>query len=379
MTKPNFNFTLQKNFPHPFSVIAFNSAESDEDGLKNAAFMILPTTKELEGKQFIVKSTMLNQELETNAEFNIANNFFKVLPFLQVVQIENNEIKEIDIPVLYRSLVSTTMDTLAQTISYDQLFENDEPPLANSLANMIAALLGIDHPLSSDKVEVALASELESKVDEIYEIYHIYAGLQLSKQNREKLNYHFWSALTMISCCNNLVFVDESVGYDFSQLAYKKVTPTVEIIKKAIKVSLPYFDKKHIKREIADMIKHDEFELANNRITCQNLIINLKNEKRMIQITPYVKFKVTISILYRAYLTFIKSNTQEKLIKQFDADLEKTLRSIIQHPNEAYSTKILDDLFTIVKKPRNTLGNHDVDVFFSEEITDLIKSLALKS
>lgn len=92
-----------------------------------------------------------------------------------------------------------------------------------------------------------------------------------------------------------------------------------------------------------------------------------------------MKYKNTIAILYRAYLVFIKQNTSENEIKKLNAMLDESIFRLSTSPQNTLTIKIVKDLFTIEKKTLNTYGNNDVDIILSEEISNIIKNLALVS
>lgn len=164
------------------------------------------------------------------------------------------------------------MDTFAQEYSYECIIENQD--MARLFGFLISSMIGIEFNLNPVKSEVAVASELLKNLDDIFYIYKNYTALNLGPELRSEINYQFWSALTMMTRSNALVYADSSKGYDFSSLANKKADLTSKNLKKAIETSLPYFNKAHIQREIRDLLAHANFDLSNKKITCRDMIMS---------------------------------------------------------------------------------------------------------
>ena len=93
----------------------------------------------------------------------------------------------------------------------------------------------------------------------------------------------------------------------------------------------------------------------------------------------YMKYKNTIAILYRAYVVSIKQNPDDKEIKKLNTILEESIFRLSTSSQSTLTIKMLNDLFTVEKKPSNAYGNNDVVIILSEEISNLIKNLALAS
>src|SRR5690606_18236 len=139
-----------------------------------------------------------------------------------------------------------------------------------------------------------------------------------------ELNYQFWSALAMMTRSNALVYADESQGTDFSNLAHSKIDLTAENLKKAIEISLPYFNKAHIKREIQDLLTHSDFDLSNKKITCKDMLMCSQQHGRL-NMHGFMKYKNTIAILYRAYLVLVEMNANENEIKKLNTALDESV------------------------------------------------------
>ena len=93
----------------------------------------------------------------------------------------------------------------------------------------------------------------------------------------------------------------------------------------------------------------------------------------------YIKYKTVIAILYRAYLISVEKNIHESKIKRLNTILDESAYRLQSTGQDPLTLKILKDLFMIVKKPLNADGNNDVEIIFSEEISNVIKNHALVS
>src|SRR5690606_40899220 len=166
-------------------------------------------------------------------------------------------------------LAQTAMDTFAQEYSYESIIGNQD--MARLFGFLISSMIGIEFNPNLVKSEAAVASELLKNLDDIVYIYKNYIALNLGPELRAEINYQFWSALTMMTRSNALVYADSSKGYDFSSLADKKTDLTAKNLKRAIETSLPYFTKAHIQREIRDLLAHADFDLSDKKIICKDM------------------------------------------------------------------------------------------------------------
>ena len=268
------------------------------------------------------------------------------------------------------------MDTFAQEYNYESIIENQD--MARLFGFLISSMIGIEFNPNPVKSEVAVASELLKNIDDIIYIYDNYMALDLSDELKAELNYQFWSAITMMTRSNALVYADNSRGMDFSSLANNKTNLTIKNLKKAIETSLPYFNKVHIQREIRDLLTHSDFDLSNKKITCKDMLLSSQQQCRL-NMQEFMKYKNTIAILYRAYLLSVEMNSNENEIKKLNTIIDESVYRLRSSDQSSLTVKILKDLFTIVKKPLNAYGNNDVEVIFSEEISHTIKNYTLVS
>jgi len=72
-------------------------------------------------------------------------------------------------------------------------------------------------------------------------------------------------------------------------------------------------------------------------------------------------------------------NANENEIKKLNTALDEPVYRLRISNQYSITIKNLKNLFTVVKKPLNTSGNNDVEVIFSEEISNVIKKQALVS
>src|SRR5690606_7288796 len=180
---------------------------------------------------------------------------------------------------------------------------------------LISSVIGIEfspHPVQS---EVAVPSEFLKNLNDIVYIYNNYLALNLSTKLKAELNYQFWSALAMMTRSNALVYADDLQGADFSNLANSKSDLTAENLKKAIGISLPYFNKAHIQREIRDLLSHSDFDLSNKKTTCKAMLLS-SQQRGTANMLGFMNYKHTIPILYRAYLISVEINPNENEAKK---------------------------------------------------------------
>lgn len=319
---------------------------------------------------------MMNDHLKSNAEFNIASGLFTSLIHPDVSVVVKNIARPVQDSDLYEALAQTAMDTLAQEYSYASIIENQD--MARLFGFLISSMIGIEFNPNPVKSEVAVASELLKNIDDIIYIYDNYMALDLSDELKAELNYQFWSAITMMTRSNALVYADNSRGMDFSSLANNKTNLTIKNLKKAIETSLPYFNKVHIQREIRDLLTHSDFDVSNRKIICKDMLISSPQAGRL-NMQVYIKYKTVIAILYRAYLISVEKNIHESKIKRLNTILDESAYRLQSTGQDPLTLKILKDLFMIVKKPLNADGNNDVEIIFSEEISNVIKNHGLVS
>src|SRR5690606_31284188 len=191
-----------------------------------------------------IRVLMMNNHLESNTEFNIASGLFTSLIHPDVSVVVKNIARPVQDSDLYEALAQTAMDTLAQEYSYASIIENQD--MARLFGFLISSMIGIEFNPNPIKSEMAVASELLKNIEDIVYIYDNYMALDLSNELKAELNYQFWSAITMMTRSNTLVYMDNSRGTDFSSLANNKTNLTIKNLKKAIETSLPYFNKVHI-------------------------------------------------------------------------------------------------------------------------------------
>ena len=134
----------------------------------------------------------------------------------------------------------------------------------------------------------------------------------------------------------------------------------------------------HIQREIQDLLTHSDFDVSNRKIICKDMLISSPQAGRL-NMQVYIKYKTAIAILYRAYLVSVEKNIHESKIKRLNTILDESVYRLQSTGQDPLTLKILKDLFMIVKKPLNVDGNNDVEIIFSEEISNVIKNHALVS
>lgn len=376
MLEPIFKLIPVKNYRHPYEVKKVSYMETGDPRFTYAVINLVPTAKNIKNTEYFIRILMMNELLKSDAEFNIASGLFTSFIHPDVSVATKGKLDPVQDSNLYEALAQTAMDTFAQEYNYESIIENQD--MARLFGFLISSMIGIEFNPNLVKSEVAIASELLKNLDDIFYIYKNYTALNLGPELRSEINYQFWSALTMMTRSNALVYADSSKGYDFSSLANKKADLTPKNLKKAIETSLPYFNKAHIQREIRDLLAHADFDLSNKRITCRDMIMS-SMQRGKVNMHAFMKYKNTLAILYRAYLVFIKQNTSENEIKKLNAILDESIFRLSTSPQNTLTIKILKDLFTIEKKPLNVHGNNDVDIVLSEEISNIIKTYVLVS
>lgn len=376
MSEPKFKLRPIESYHHPYQVEDISYMNTEDPRFTYAVISLVPTDKNIEDATYFIRVLMMNEYLRSNAAFNIASGLFTSLIRPDVSVIIKDTLRPVEDSDLYEALAQTAMDTLAQEYSYESIIENQD--MARLFGFLISSVIGIEFSPNPVKSEVAVASELLKNLDDIVYIYNNYLALNLSTELKAELNYQFWSALAMMTRSNALLYADDSQGTDFSNLAHSKINLTAENLKKAIEISLPYFNKAHIQREIQDLLTHSDFDLSNKKITCKDMLMS-SQQRGSLNMYGFMKYKNTIAILYRAYLVSVEMNANENEIKKLNTVLDESVYRLRSSNQDSLTIKILEDLFTVVKKPLNTSGNNDVEVFFSEEISNVIKKQALVS
>lgn len=376
MLEPKLKLIPLRNYRHAYQVEDVSYLNTEDPRFTYALINLKPTDKNIKDTKYFIRVLMMNEHLRSNAEFNIASGLFTSLIHPDVSVIIKDTLRPVEDSDLYEALAQTAMDTLAQEYSYEAIIENQD--MARLFGFLISSVIGIEFNPNPVKSEVAVASELLKNLDDIVYIYKNYVALNLSRELKAELNYQFWSALAMMTRSNALVYADGSQGTDFSNLAHNKIDLTAENLKKAIGISLPYFNKAHIQREIRDLLSHSDFSLSNKKITCQDMLLSSQQRGR-VNMQGFMKYKNTIAILYRAYLISVEINPHENEIKKLNTVLDESVYRLRSSDQDSLTIKILKDLFTVVKKPLNAYGNNDVEVIFSEEISNVIKKQALVS
>lgn len=376
MLEPMFKLIPLKNYRHPYEVKKVSYMETGDPRFTYAVINLVPTDKNIKNTKYFIRVLMMNELLKSDAEFNIASGLFTSFIHPDVSVAIKGKLNPVQDSNLYEALAQTAMDTFAQEYSYESIIENQD--MTRLFGFLISSMIGIEFNPNPVKSEVAVASELLKNLDDIVYIYKNYIALNLGLELRAEINYQFWSALTMMTRSNALVYADSSKGYDFSSLANKKADLTPKNLKKAIETSLPYFNKAHIQREIRDLLAHADFDLSNKKITCKDMIMPSSQGGR-VNMQEFMKYKSALAILYRAYLVFIKQNIDEKEIKKLNTVLDDSVYRLSNSSQNSLTIKILNDLFTIEKKALNAYGNNDVDIIPSEEISNIIKAYILAS
>lgn len=376
MLEPKFKLVPLVNYRHPYQVEKVSYMETDDSRFTYAVISLIPTNKNIKNTKYFIRVLMMNELLKSNVEFNIASGLFTSFIHPDVSVITKGKLIPVQELQLYEALAQTAMDTFAQEYSYESIIENQD--MARLFGFLISSMIGIEFNPNPVNSEVAVASELLKNLDDVVYIYKNYSALNLSGELRAEINYQFWSAITMMTRSNALVYADSSKGNDFSSLANKKADLGAKNLKRAIETSLPYFNKAHIQREIRDLVAHTDFDLSSQKITCKDMI-KPSHQHGKVNIHGLMKYKNTIAILYRAYLTFIEKKTNEIEIKKLNTILDESIFRLSATSQNTLTIKILKDLFTVVKRPLNAYGSNDVEVIFSEEIFNLIKSQALVS
>ncbi|MDV5175964.1 hypothetical protein QM090_18010 [Acinetobacter baumannii] len=376
MLEPKFKLVPLANYRHPYQVEKVSYMETGDSRFTYAVISLIPTNKNIKNTKYFIRVLMMNELLESNIEFNIASGLFTSFIHPDVSLITKGKLIPVQDSHLYEALAQTAMDTFALEYSYESIIENQD--MARLFGFLISSMIGIEFNPNPVNSEVAVASELLKNLDDVVYIYKNYSALNLSAELRAEINYQFWSAITMMTRSNALVYADSSKGNDFSSLANKKIDLSAKNLKRAIETSLPYFNKAHIQREIRDLVAHTDFDLSSQKITCKDMI-KPSHQHGKVNVHGLMKYKNTIAILYRAYLTFIEKKTNEIEIKKLNTILDESIFRLSTASQNTLTIKILKDLFTVVKKPQNAYGSNDVEVIFSEEIFNLIKSQALVS
>lgn len=376
MLEPKFKLIPLENYCHAYQAEDISYMDTEDPRFTYAVISLVPTDKNIKDTKYFIRVLMMNEHLRSNAAFNIASGLFTSLIHPDVSVVIKDTLHPVEDSDLYEALAQTAMDTLAQEYSYETIIENQD--MARLFGFLISSVIGIEFSPNPVKSEVAVASELLENLDDIVYIYNNYLALNLNTKLKAELNYQFWSALTMMTRSNALVYADDSQGADFSNLANSKRDLTTENLKKAIEISLPYFNKAHIQREIRHLLSHSDFDLSNKRITCKDMLLSSQQRGR-VNMQGFMKYKNTIAILYRAYLSSVEMNPNENEIKKLNTILDESVYRLRSSDQGSLTIKILKDLFTAVKKPLNAYGNNDVEVIFSEEISNVIKKQALVS
>lgn len=376
MLEPKFKLVPPANYRHPYQVEKVSYMETGDSRFIYAVISLIPTNKNIKNTKYFIRVLMMNELLESNIEFNIASGLFTSFIHPDVYLITKGKLIPVQDSQLYEALAQTAMDTFALEYSYESIIENQD--MARLFGFLISSMIRIEFNPNPVNSEVAVASELLKNLDDVVYIYKNYSALNLSAELRAEINYQFWSAITMMTRSNALVYADSSKGTDFSSLANKKIDLSAKNLKRAIETSLPYFNKSHIQREIRDLVAHTDFDLSSQKITCKDMI-KPSHQHGKVNMHGLMKYKNTIAILYRAYLTFIEKKTNEIEIKKLNTILDESIFRLSTASQNTLTIKILKDLFTVVKKPQNAYGSNDVEVIFSEEIFNLIKSQALVS
>jgi len=376
MLEPKFKLIPLESYCHAYQAEDISYMDTEDPRFTYAVISLVPTDKNIKDTKYFIRVLMMNEHLRSNAAFNIASGLFTSLIHPDVSVVIKDTFHPVEDSDLYEALAQIAMDTLAQEYSYETIIENQD--MARLFGFLISSVIGIEFSPNPVKSEVAVASELLKNLDDIVYIYNNYLTLNLNTKLKAELNYQFWSALTMMTRSNALVYIDDSQGADFSNLANSKRDLTTENLKKAIEISLPYFNKAHIQREIRDLISHSDFDLSNKRITCKDMLLSSQQRGR-VNMQGFMKYKNTIAILYRAYLSSVEMNPNENEIKKLNTVLDESVYRLRSSDQGSLTIKILKDLFTVVKKPLNAYGNNDVEVIFSEEISNVIKKQALVS
>lgn len=376
MSEQKIKLVPPKNYRHPYKVEGISYMDTEDPRFTYAIISLVSTHKKIKNNKYLIRVLMMNDHLKFNAEFNITSGLFTSLIHPDVSVVVKNIARPVQDSDLYEALAQTAMDTLAQEYSYASIIENQD--MARLFGFLISSMIGIEFNPNPVKSEVAVASELLKNIDDIIYIYDNYMALDLSDELKAELNYQFWSAITMMTRSNALVYADNSRGMDFSSLANNKTNLTIKNLKKAIETSLPYFNKVHIQREIRDLLTHSDFDVSNRKIICKDMLISSPQAGRL-NMQVYIKYKTVIAILYRAYLISVEKNIHESKIKRLNTILDESAYRLQSTGQDPLTLKILKDLFMIVKKPLNADGNNDVEIIFSEEISNVIKNHGLVS
>lgn len=376
MSEQKIKLVSPKDYRHPYKVEGISYMDTKDPRFTYAIISLVSTHKKIKNNKYLIRVLMMNDHLKSNAKFNIASGLFTSLIHPDVSVVVKNIARPVQDSDLYEALAQTAMDTLAQEYSYASIIENQD--MARLFGFLISSMIGIEFNPNPVKSEVAVASELLKNTDDIIYIYDNYMALDLSDELKAELNYQFWSAITMMTRSNALVYADNSRGMDFSSLANNKTNLTIKNLKKAIETSLPYFNKVHIQREIRDLLTHSDFDVSNRKIICKDMLISSPQAGRL-NMQVYMKYKTAIAILYRAYLISVEKNIHESKIKRLNTILDESVYRLQSTGQDPLTLKILEDLFMIVKKPLNADGNNDVEIIFSEEISNVIKNHALVS
>lgn len=373
MSDLKFEFKRPANYKHHFKVVAFQVSDTDESIIKNANFF-LKSTDPSDNSEYIISMSMNENELKQNAKFNIASSFFSFLPHHMVGSIVNNEFIPVDDIKTITSLVCTTMDTLAQEISYASIIERND--IISTFFMLITSLTDAEYNPNPVQSELLTASDLKENIYPILYLYEQFQSLLLTKEQKADINYAFWTGLTATTRSNAMVFSDDSTA--FTPMAMAKATVTEANLLKAIEVSLNYFDKEHLKTELKAIISNPSFD-ANKKLF--NITpLYLKNPKQaLLSQVGYMQVKNLIAILYRAYLVFIKNEPNEKILKRLNRDVDIALMKLSLNGSDAGFLTILDDLFELKKLPANENGHNDAQVQISEQLKELIQRLILKS
>lgn len=376
MSKLKFKLKPLQNYHHPFQVTSVELKNGDEPDTKNAVITLVSTSEELKESNFLINVSLQKHEYESNLEFNIANALFMCLPHHWIAERKGVLVLPVEDSERCLQLVQTAMDTLAQDVSYESILKTHD--MSRLFSFLLSFVFSTEYDANIVQSEVILASHILQNADAVVYNYDNYCKLNLSQTLKEELNYMFWSALGIMTRNNAIVFCDLSKGLDFSSLAHAKTDLTMENLLQSVECSLSYFDKTSVKREVNALVQHNQFTLSDHKLLIKNLLL-VSQQRGSVNMHGMMQFKNTISILYRAYLVFVEKNTDEAQIPELNAVLDQTLIKFSLAQEATLTFKVLKDLFTVSKLPLNNQGNHDVEIIFSEEIINMIKSLALKS
>src|SRR5690606_33563228 len=232
MLEPKFKLVPLVNYRHPYQVEKVSYMETDDSRFTYAVISLIPTNKNIKNTKYFIRVLMMNELLKSNVEFNITSGLFTSFIHPDVSVINKGKLIPVQESQLYEALAQTAMDTFAQEYSYESIIENQD--MARLFGFLISSMIGIEFNPKPVNSEVAVASELLKKLDDVVYIYKHYSALNLSGELRAEIHDQFWSAITMMTRSNALVYADSSKGNDFSSLANKKADLSAKNLKRAI-------------------------------------------------------------------------------------------------------------------------------------------------